>query len=64
LAIKSAPKVIYKGLTAVIGQPEDYQHNKSNDNFPDNYNLRIPTAPRVENPEESQDAEIKDLSQP
>ena len=48
LAIKAAPTILYTGLTAVIGKPEDYATNKNNGSFPDSYDIRIPLAPRAE----------------
>jgi hypothetical protein len=51
LAIKSAPINVITGISSVIGHPEDYQHNKSHNSFPDSYDLRIPNKVRVDNPE-------------
>ena len=65
LAIKTAPKILYKDVTSIIGSPDDYKNNKNANKFPDSYDIRIPTAIRPEILEiPKEDEEIEDLSQP
>ena len=47
MILRTPPTVYGKDLSSAIGAPQDYTLNKSNNTFPESYDLRIAGSERV-----------------